>query len=146
MARKSLRYKIEDQGRDFGKVFVVTEMSARRADAWAVRVLFAIMNGGVEVPEDFHELGMAGLAAMGLQALGTVPGHIAQPLLDELLECVQIMPDPNRPEVIRNLVDDDTEEVLTLFKLRKEAFLLHVNFSLPEGQSTSGKSQAETSA
>ena len=28
MARKTLRYTVEDQGRDLGKVFLLTEMSA----------------------------------------------------------------------------------------------------------------------
>jgi hypothetical protein len=139
MARKTIKYEVKDKGRDNGKVFVITEMPARQAHSWATQAIFAIMNAGVDVPENIAEMGMAGLAAVGVKALGGIPHHVAQPLLDELFECIQIMPDKNRPEVVRCLIDDDTEEVMTLFKLQKEAIGLHVNFSMPEGKSTSGK-------
>jgi len=139
MARKSIKYEVKDKGRDKGKVFVITEMPARQAHAWATQALFAVMNAGVEVPDNIAEMGMAGLAAIGVKALGGIPHHVAAPLLDELFECIQIMPDPKKPEVVRGLIDDDTEEVMTLFKLQREVIGLHVNFSMPEGKSTSGK-------
>jgi hypothetical protein len=53
---------------------------------------------------------------------------VAEPLLDELLTCVEFMPDPARPEVVRSLIDDDIEEVATIFKLQKEVLALHVDF------------------
>jgi hypothetical protein len=47
------------------------------------------------------------------------------------------MPDPGRPEVTRGLIDDDMEEVKTIFMLQKEVLGLHVEFFIPAAQSTS---------
>lgn len=128
MARKVLKLKIADDGRDLGKTFVITEMAARKGHQWATRALFAVMNGGVEIPESILSSGFAGIAAVGIKALGRVPAAVAEPLLDELLLCVAIMPDPARPEVTRALIDDDIEEVATIFKLQKEVLGLHMDF------------------
>ena len=51
MARTVSNYTVTDEGRDNGKVFVLTEMPASRAESWAMRALLALMAGGVEVPE-----------------------------------------------------------------------------------------------
>jgi hypothetical protein len=128
MARKVLKLKISDPGRDLGKVFVLTEMAARRGHQWATRALFAVMNGGVEIPDNIASAGFAGLAAIGVKALGHVSVHVAEPLLDELLQCVEIMPDASKPEVTRTLIDDDIEEVATIFRLQKEVLSLHIDF------------------
>ena len=128
MARKTLKLKIMDEGRDLGKTFVITEMAARQGHQWATRALFAVMNGGVEIPDNILSAGFAGIAAIGVKALGRVSIDVAEPLLNELLACVVIMPDPAKPEVTRTLIDDDLEEVATIFKLQKEVLTLHVNF------------------
>lgn len=39
-----------------------------------------------------------------------------------------LLPDPANQSVKRNLIDDDTEEVMTRLKLRGEVFKLHVDF------------------
>lgn len=128
MARKILTLKIEAAGRDAGKAFVITEMPARAAHSWATRALFAVMNAGIEIPDDLTTAGMAGIAAVGLQALGRVPSAVAEPLLNELLSCVDAMPDPGNPAITRRLIDDDVEEVATLFRLQKAVLSLHVDF------------------
>ena len=128
MARKELRIKMTNAGRDEGKTFVITEMSARKAHAWATRALFALMNGGLEIPENIADAGFAGLASMGIEAIGKIPFDDAAPLLAELLQCVQIAPDPAHPEIVRNCIDDDFEEFATLFRLQKEAIALHLDF------------------
>lgn len=128
MARKVLKLKITAAGRDLGKTFVLTELPARAAHSWATRALFGVMNAGVEIPEDLAAAGMAGIASIGLKALGRVPAEVAEPLLDELLACVEVMPDPARPEVTRGLIDDDLEEVKTIFTLQREVLKLHTDF------------------
>jgi hypothetical protein len=138
MARKELKLTIADAGRDQGKVFVITEMPARRGHQWATRVLFGVMNAGLDIPENILEAGFAGIAAIGVKALGKLPASVAEPLLDELLGCVQAMPDPARPNVVRGLIDDDTEEILTIFKLQKEVLALHVDFFTAAGSRISG--------
>lgn len=137
MARKQLKITIADEGRDKGKVFVLTEMAARPGHDWATRALFAIMNGGVDIPDDFMGAGWAGLAAIGIKALGKVHVDAAKPLMDELLECVTIQPDAGKPEVTRKWIDDDFEEITTIFRLQKDVLLLHVNFPTAAGRSTS---------
>jgi hypothetical protein len=137
MARKELKYTVADAGRDQGKVFLITEMPARRAHQWATRVLFGVMNSGLDIPENILEAGFAGIAAIGVKALGKLPASVAEPLLDELLTCVQVMPDPDRPNVLRGLIDDDTEEIVTIFKLQKEVLALHVDFFTAAGSRTS---------
>lgn len=138
MARKILTLKIDAAGRDNGKVFVLTEMPARAAHSWATRALFAVMNAGVEIPDDLTAGGMAGIAAIGLQALGRVPSAVAEPLLNELLTCVDAMPNPGNPAITRRLIDDDVEEVATLFRLQKEVLALHVDFFTAASPRTSG--------
>lgn len=139
MARKTLNYTIPaDGGRDAGKVFVITEMPASRAEAWATRAILALIAGGksdkdgkrqgVEVPEGFEKLGMAAMAELGIKALGGLEWDVAQPLLDEMWQCVKIMPDPTKPVVIRNLIEDDIEEIQTRIKIRMEIFGLHTDF------------------
>jgi hypothetical protein len=54
--------------------------------------------------------------------------------MDELMECVQILPNPERPEIVRQLIDEDIEEVLTIFKLQKEVLMLHLGFFTTESQ------------
>jgi hypothetical protein len=128
MARKILKLKITDEGRDLGKTFVLTEFAARKGHQWATRAIFGIMNAGITIPDNIATAGFAGIAAIGVKALGNVPAHVAEPLLDELLTCVEFMPDSARPEVVRSLIDDDIEEVATIFKLQKEVLALHVDF------------------
>ena len=133
MSRKTLTVEIKE-GRDAGKVFLITEMPARAAHRWATRALFALMNGGIEIPDDIAEKGMAGIAAIGVQSLGNIPFEAAEPLLDEMLQCVEIIPNPDKPEVHRRPVDEDYEDFTTLFKLQKEALGLHLDFFTADGQ------------
>ena len=128
MARATENYTVQDEGRDQGKVFVLTEMPASRAESWAMRALLALMAGGVEVPPGFDRMGMAAMAEMGIKALVGLKWEVAEPLLAEMWSCVQIMPDPTKPHVIRNLIEEDIEEITTRIKLRAEVWKLHTGF------------------
>lgn len=127
MARKELTYTAED-GRDKGKKFKLTEMGAAQAERWAMRALMALMKSGAEIPENFEKLGMSGMASLGLKAIAGLDWETAEPLLDEMMGCVQFMPDPAKPQVIRALFDQDIEEIQTRLKLRLEVFKLHTDF------------------
>lgn len=129
MSRKEMEWAAMD-GRDKGKLFFITEMSARQAHRWATRALFAAVNGGATIPESVAEMGMAGLASLGIKALAGINAEQAEPLLDELLACVQIMPDPMKPQIKRKLMEEasDIEEAVTYFKLQKEVLALHLDF------------------
>jgi hypothetical protein len=129
MARTVQNYSIQDQGRDFGKVFRLTEMPAARAEAWAMRALLAIMQGNVDLPEGFERLGMAGMMQVGLvRGLMQLKWDVAEPLLEEMWSCVQIIPDPSKPNIVRNLIEEDIEEVTTRVKIRAELWKLHGDF------------------
>lgn len=131
MARKTAIITIDSPGRDLGKVFEITEMSATRAEKWATRALLALLKSGIEIPDDIASAGLAGVAAMGIRAFGGLDFADAEPLLQEMLNCVVLIPDPSRPQVKRPIrTDDDIEEVATLLRLREEVLSLHLGFSI----------------
>jgi hypothetical protein len=131
--RKEAIIQITDEGRDQGKVFAIREMSALQAEKWARRALIALARSGADIPDDFDKAGMAGLAVAGFRVIAGINDAEIEPLLDEMLQCISVRPNPNDRSVSRPLyndgVSDDIEEVATLFKLRQEVFNLHINFS-----------------
>ena len=142
MARATANYTVTDEGRDNGKVFVITEMPASKAESWAMRALLALMAGGVEVPDGFERMGMAGMAEVGIRALTGLKWEVAEPLLAEMWSCVQIMPDSSKPHIVRNLIEEDIEEITTRIKIRAEVWKLHTGFLKAVAPSISGGSRA----
>jgi|SRR5216684_4287565 len=119
--------------RDNGKTFLITEMSSRQAEHWADRAFLCLAHSSVNLPAGMERTGMAGIEQIA-QLLGNIQFPELSPLMDELLTCVQVVPDPARP-FPRALVDsgtegDDIEEAATRQFLRSEVMDLHVNFSL----------------
>jgi hypothetical protein len=129
--RKTINVTIQAEGRDIGKVFVLTEKSAIEADKWGIRAMLALSKSGVPIPAEFMEMGIIGVLAVGIHRLAGASFADLEPLLDEMLTCIQVMPTPERPDVIRALMPDDIEEVKTLTTLRMEVFRLHTGFSPP---------------
>lgn len=136
MARRSKMVVIDDPareatldtpakkaGRDHGKAFLVKEMDAERAEAWAIRALLALARAGVEI--DDTSAGMAGLAVAGFQALGKLSFEDAKPLLDEMWTCVEYVHEAGHPGMPPNPY---IEEVATRLQLRMEVFKLHTGF------------------
>ncbi|WP_277963901.1 hypothetical protein [Pseudomonas sp. RIT-To-2] len=136
MARKTIEYRVEDEGRDFGKLFELREMPCTQAEKWALRVFLAVASNGIELPDDVANAGFAAIAAMGLGLIGKLPYKDAEPLLDEMFTCVRIKPDPGNRGVVRDLVEDDIEEVKTRVKIRMAVFKLHADFSKAAAPST----------
>lgn len=139
MPRKISTYTVENEGRDFGKTFQITEMSASQAEEWALRAFLSMIKEGVDLPDNFMSAGMAGLARMGFTFVSKLPFDTAKLLLDEMFQCVRIMPNPNDRSVVRSLVPDDIEEVATRVKLRLAIWKLHVGFSSAVAPSTSAQ-------
>lgn len=146
MARKTKTIVIprSEGNRDSGKTFLITEMSAEQSEKWALRALGAIANSGMEIPEDVMRLGMGALVAVGFKGLLTMQFDEAEPLLDEMMDCIVIVPDPKNPAVVRPVDDEDIEDVTTRLSLRSEVFELHTGFSLAGFLSTLGKSAKKT--
>jgi hypothetical protein len=132
MARKQASF-VAQTGRDQGKEFLITEMSATQAENWAIKAVLAIGNAGIEIPDNLVSQGMAGLVAVGYMNLLKIPFDAAKPLLDEMMGCVQFIPSPN---IKRPLIEDDIEEVSTRLALRKAIWNLHMDFFLGEKEST----------
>jgi hypothetical protein len=130
--RKESTVVIETPGRDLGKVFRLRELSASQSEAWGTRLMLALAKSGAQVPENFFSLGMAGVAAMGIQAIGGVSWDIAKPLMDEIMACIKIQPNPTQPAIVRELIEDDIEEVATRVMLREAVIELHTGFSIAE--------------
>lgn len=110
--------------RDVGKSFLITEMSATDAEAWAIQALLVLSRAGVDIPDEAS--GMAGLAVAGLKALGSLSFVDAKPLLDKMFTCVQYQHKPNHPPMDP---EPYIEEVSTRLLLRKAIFKLHTGFS-----------------
>lgn len=122
----------DENNRDRGKTFLVTEMPAAQGEEWAFRALCAMAKSGVELPEDYKDMGMAAIASLGFTALSGMQFGDAKPLLDEMMDCIKFIGDPTRPEATtRALVSGDgadIEEISTRLLLRKEVFSLHTDF------------------
>ena len=130
--RKTTQFPAED-GRDKGKLFLITEMSAKRCEEWAMKVLLALLASNVQLPEGFDSLGAAALAELGFKALAGIKWEALEPLLAEMMACVQFIGDPKRTAATtRDLLDDDInqdiEEVSTRLKLRVAVWKLHMDF------------------
>lgn len=137
MARNKVQIVIEEDGRDKGKNFVITEMPAAQAEKWGVRALLALTKSGVEIPDDIASAGFAGIASLGIKILGSMNWQDAEPLMDEMLRsCVGFIPDPARPGIVRGpggigaMVPEDIDEVSTLHRLRAEVWNIHAGFSI----------------
>jgi hypothetical protein len=132
MARKEAIVTIpaSADNRDAGKIFVITEMSAVKAEKWATRALLALSRSGVELDPQIIKGGLAGIAVAGIRAITSIAFYDAEPLLDEMMQCVELMPDPKLPMVKRALVENDIDELGTMLLLRSEVINLHVGFSI----------------
>lgn len=132
--RKELDITITDgspeTNRDYGKTFRIREMPAAQAEKWAMRALMTVARTGIDIPEELIGGGMQSVAILGIQAITRVNFDDAEPLLDEMMGCVSVKPDPKNPSIVRPLNgDDDIEEIRTRVKLREEIIKLHVGFS-----------------
>jgi len=135
--RKTKLVQITDEGRDKGKAYLLTEMSAAQAEKWAFRALLLAAQSGADIPDAIRSAGFAGVAIMGIQTiLGGVKFDQVEPLLDEMMKCIQFIPDIKNQIMTRPLIEDDIEEVATRVRLRMEVFNLHINFSIGDALSS----------
>lgn len=130
MARRTKIYTVDDKkSRDHGNSFLLTEMDAEKAEWWAIKALLAI--GMTESEIDFNAP-LAQMAGQGFAAMFKADPARVKPLLDEMMECVQIkLPGSNTS---RDLLTGDIEEVKTRILLRKEVLALHVDFFTDGGE------------
>lgn len=136
MARNTIDYTVSTPGRDLGKVFVITEMSSAQGEEWALKALLAL---GSSVPPEALQLGMAAMSKIGLEGLLSVKFEVLKPLLDEMMSCVKIRPSAH---IVRELIEEDIEEIMTRVNLRKEVWAINTGFLRAVAPSISANSQA----
>ena len=131
MARYTKVLKIEPTGkRDAGKSYFITEMDAHSSFKWGCKAVLALINAGVNLPDGSENLGMAGLVGLTLSSLKTgLKWEEAEPLMDELMTCVRFIPDPAKPDIVRDIYPGDIEEFTTIALLHSEVLKLHINFT-----------------
>lgn len=146
MARKTREIRITsgtpETNRDYGKVYIVGEMSATDAELWAADALQGLLASGIELPDGIEHEGMATIASLGFQALSRIRNDLLRSLMERMMDCVGFIPDPKRPEMYRasrtlggqlapmgGMIEDDIEEVKTRLELRMAVWEIHTNFS-----------------
>jgi hypothetical protein len=123
--------------RDGGKRFQITEMPARQAEEWVIKAFLAISSSGVDISDEAHEAGAAGVISEGMAGFLRMKPEQAMPLLDDMMQCVEIWDETHKG--YRGLFqDDDVEEIATRFKLRAEVVELHTGFPVAAALSTLG--------
>lgn len=147
MARRSKVVTIDagtrETNRDFGKRFQINEMSADAAERWAIRCLLAFANAGAKIPEEKLMQGLEGMQAtanalliQGVRSLAGLAYRDAEPLLAEMLACVEFKPGSDSiPNLSGATMLTQIEEVKTLLTLRYEVLQLHLGFSPGEALS-----------
>lgn len=126
--------------RDAGKHFLITEWPADRAEKWALRAIIAYNRGGGQIPIDILGQGMQAIFFAGINTFlrGQMQADEVIPILDELLQCVQIVRDPSKrtPDggrvIATPIIPGDIMEVKTRLWLRSEVLRLHTNFSVAD--------------
>ncbi len=135
MPRKEKHFEIKRdekstrENRDLGKVFFIREMSAMNGARWADRAFLALAHAGVEIPKDIVQLGIIGVFLISMRAFTNTRYEELEPLLDELLGCVQFCPNNGDLAISRKLIDTDIEEIQTIYALRQEVLQLHSGFT-----------------
>lgn len=137
MARHTRTITIEDEGRDKGKVFILTEMPATAAEKWATQVGYLLSQAGISEGAKAQESGMAGLASIPLESVASLKA-LQDPSLDAWWECVRYQHRADQmPQPILQGEACQIEEIATVQRLRIAVLELHVGFFSAESASTS---------
>lgn len=122
----------ERPNRDAGKVFRITEVSAMRLERWCMRALGAVARAGVDVGDlqTAYTSGIQAVMMIGIEGLLKMDDQSSESLRDEMLECVEIVPDPANAQISRPLIESDIDELSTLLTLRSEIITIHTGFSV----------------
>lgn len=131
--------------RDSGKVFCIREASALRVERWCFRAIAAVARAGVDVTElqMAYSSGLQSVMIMGLEGLLKMDDITSEGLRAEMLDCVELVPDPNNPAVTRPLIEDDIVEIKTLLTLRSEIIAIHTGFSPADAVSQNSTSASQ---
>lgn len=117
------------------KTFRVTTWDAFRAEWWALRAFQAVANVDASMftggEPDAPPLAMAELAKRGITALSRIDPAQAKPLLEEMLDGVQVVLPEGKT---RAFLKQDIVHVAQLFELRKAIVEQNMDFFVTAGQ------------
>jgi hypothetical protein len=136
MARKEIPFVVEEEGRDKGKEFLITEMSAWDADTLAQDIFRAMGDSNFsEIPADVIAMGCAGLATVGLSVISASSPDIARELRDRLMSTVDIIITNDGKQQQRKVNGSlDFEEVSTIRTLLDKVFQVNFDFLTIAGE------------
>lgn len=139
--RKSKDITLDDRG--VSKTFRITEMSAYQFEWWVVQAGRLLASCGAAANVDVGEITDSAtvqetlarfLVTDGLKSLGNLDLDKVKPLYDELLKCCAYKSGQSLIQLDPDTVDGVIEDFRTLFTLRKEALMLHIDFFPTEGR------------
>lgn len=136
MARKEIPFIVEEDGRDKGKEFLITEMSAWDADSLAQDIFRAMGDSNYSsIPADVIAMGCAGLATVGLSVISASSPEVARQLRDRLMSTVDIII-TNDGQCQQRKVNGslDFEEVSTIRSLLDKVFQVNFDFLTIAGE------------
>ncbi|HDL6888381.1 TPA: hypothetical protein PXL93_004390 [Yersinia enterocolitica] len=129
MSRKQITYTVEDEGRDKGKEFIITEMSAWDAEELSEEIYRAMGHGEFNsLPADVVSMGVAGLATVGVSVLAAAPASVSRPISDRVLSTVEIVITNEGKDITRSIKPIDFEEISTIRTLKDKVFELNFGF------------------
>lgn len=130
MALKEIIVTCPHEGSDRGKQFIITRMSAVEADRWGRHCLQAAAASGGDIPGVMDGGGLAAVAAAGIGIFAAMPPEKMDALIDRLMQCVEMAPDPNNAAIRMKwaVAQTQIEEIPTVSWLQAEAFKLHTDF------------------
>lgn len=136
MARKEIPFIVEEEGRDKGKEFLITEMSAWDADSLAQDIFRAMGDSNYSsIPADVIAMGCAGLATVGLSVISASSPEVARQLRDRLISTVDIIITSEGQRQQRKVNGAlDFEEVSTIRSLLDKVFEINFNFLTIAGE------------
>lgn len=136
MARKEIPFIVEEEGRDKGKEFLITEMSAWDADSLAQDIFRAMGDSNYSsIPADVIAMGCAGLATVGLSVISASSPEVARQLRDRLMSTVEIIITSEGQRQQRKVNGSlDFEEVSTIRSLLDKVFQVNFDFLTIAGE------------
>lgn len=136
MARKEIPFIVEEEGRDKGKEFLITEMSAWDADSLAQDIFRAMGDSNYSsIPADVIAMGCAGLATVGLSVISASSPEVASQLRDRLMSTVDIIITSEGRRQQRKVNGSlDFEEVSTIRSLLDKVFQVNFDFLTIAGE------------
>lgn len=130
MSRKEIPFIVTKEGRDKGKEFIITEMSAWDADTLSQDLFRAMGDSNYTgIPADVIAMGCAGLATVGLSVMSASSPEVAHMLREKLMATVDIViTDEGRRNQRKVNGPLDFDEVSTIRDVMDKVFKINFDF------------------